>query len=189
MSAGFFPAPGTNYTQGQEPLIAARLGALARAKGLHLIGLSGWRSPQHSVEVGGSADDPHTQGKASDTPGIEGVSESVLEQFGLTRPLAGAKEADHIQLAASTSKGASKPLTLSKPVIGTNGTADALDNLKPKAAVSDAASGTAAAIVNLLWGAIGQDAVRALLYVMFVLGGLALAYQGLKRTIGQGATK
>jgi peptidoglycan hydrolase CwlO-like protein len=96
---GFFPAPGTNYTVGEEPVIAARLDALGKALGLHLIGLSGYRTPQHSVEVGGFADDPHTRGEASDTPGVEGVPEATLLRFGLTRPFPGAAEADHIQLA------------------------------------------------------------------------------------------
>lgn len=94
---GFFPAPGTNYTVNQEPIIAARLDALGLALQLHLIGVSGYRSPQHSVEVGGFADDPHTQGLASDTPGVEGVPEATLERFCLTRPFGGAREADHIQ--------------------------------------------------------------------------------------------
>jgi peptidoglycan hydrolase CwlO-like protein len=96
---GFFPAPGTNYTYGQEPILAARLDRLGKALHLHLIGLSGYRTPQHSVEVGGFANDPHTRGQASDTPGIEGVPEATLRRFGLTRPFGGAAEADHIQLA------------------------------------------------------------------------------------------
>jgi peptidoglycan hydrolase CwlO-like protein len=94
---GFFPAPGTNYTVNQEPIIAARLDQLGKALQLHLIGISGYRTPQHSVEVGGFADDPHTRGEASDTPGVEGVPESTLEEFCLTRPFPGAREADHIQ--------------------------------------------------------------------------------------------
>jgi peptidoglycan hydrolase CwlO-like protein len=94
---GFFQAPQTNYTVNQEPVIAARLDALGKALELHLIGLSGYRTPEHSVEVGGFADDPHTKGEASDTPGVEGVAESVLEQFCLTRPFPGPAEADHIQ--------------------------------------------------------------------------------------------
>jgi peptidoglycan hydrolase CwlO-like protein len=97
-SYGFFPAPGTNYSVGEEPTIAARLDQLGKALQLHLIGISGYRSPQHSVEVGGFANDPHTRGQASDTPGIEGVAEATLERFGLTRPFPGAAEADHIQL-------------------------------------------------------------------------------------------
>lgn len=96
---GFFPAPGTNYSVGVEPILAARLNTLGKALHLHLIGISGYRSPQHSVEVGGFSNDPHTRGEASDTPGVEGVPESVLKQFGLTRPFPGPAEADHIQLA------------------------------------------------------------------------------------------
>ena len=96
---GFFPAAGTNYTYGVEPQIAARLDRLGKALRLHLIGLSGYRTPQHSVEVGGFADDPHTRGQASDTPGVEGVPEATLNRFGLTRPFGGAREANHIQLA------------------------------------------------------------------------------------------
>jgi peptidoglycan hydrolase CwlO-like protein len=95
---GFFQAPGTNYSVGEEPTIAARLNTMGKALHLHLIGISGYRTPQHSVEVGGFADDPHTRGEASDTPGVEGVPESTLKQFGLTRPFGGAAEADHIQL-------------------------------------------------------------------------------------------
>jgi peptidoglycan hydrolase CwlO-like protein len=98
---GFFQAPGTNYSVGEEPQIAARLNTLGKALHLHLIGVSGYRSPQHSVEVGGFANDPHTRGEASDTPGVEGVPEATLERFGLTRPFPGAAEADHIQLLGS----------------------------------------------------------------------------------------
>lgn len=94
---GFFPAAGTNYGVGEEPVIAARLDALGRALQLHLIGISGYRTPEHSVEVGGFADDPHTQGIASDTPGVEGVGESTLLSYCLTRPFPGPREADHIQ--------------------------------------------------------------------------------------------
>ena len=100
-SYGFFQAPGTNYSYGSEPEIAARLDRLGQALHLHLIGLSGYRTPQHSVEVGGFANDPHTRGQASDTPGVEGVPEATLNQFGLTRPFPGAAEANHIQLVGS----------------------------------------------------------------------------------------
>ena len=100
-SFGFFQAPGTNYSVGDEPAIAARLDRLGRALHLHLIGISGYRSPAHSVEVGGFANDPHTRGQASDTPGVEGVPEGTLEQFGLERPFPGPAEADHVQLVGS----------------------------------------------------------------------------------------
>ncbi len=98
---GFFPAAGTNYTVGEEPTLAAHLNALGIALHLHLIGISGYRSPAHSVEVGGFADDPHTRGEASDTPGVEGVPQATLARFGLIRPFPGAAEADHIQLLGS----------------------------------------------------------------------------------------
>ena len=94
---GFFPAAGTNYSVGEEPIIAARLETLGRALQLHSIGISGYRTPQHSVAVGGFPDDHHPRGEASDTPGVEGVPEATLEQFCLTRPFGGAREADHIQ--------------------------------------------------------------------------------------------
>jgi hypothetical protein len=96
---GFFQAPGTDYSVNQTPIIAARLDALGKALHLHLEGISGYRTPQHSVEVGGFADDPHTQGLASDTPGVEGVPEATLLAFCLTRPFPGPAEADHIQEA------------------------------------------------------------------------------------------
>ena len=98
---GFFPAAGTNYSVGEEPTLAEHLNTLGKALHLHLIGISGYRSPEHSVEVGGFANDPHTRGEASDTPGVEGVSEGTLAQFGLIRPFPGAAEADHIQLLGS----------------------------------------------------------------------------------------
>lgn len=95
---GFFPAAGTDYSAGVEPQIASRLRRLGRALKLHIIGVSGYRSPAHSVAVGGFANDPHTKGQASDSPGTENVPESILERYGLTRPFPGAGEADHIQL-------------------------------------------------------------------------------------------
>jgi peptidoglycan hydrolase CwlO-like protein len=100
-SYGFFPAAGTNYSVGEEPTLAQHLNALGIALHMHLIGISGYRSPQHSIEVGGFADDPHTRGEASDTPGVEGVPQATLARFGLIRPFPGAAEADHIQLLGS----------------------------------------------------------------------------------------
>jgi peptidoglycan hydrolase CwlO-like protein len=100
-SDGFFPAAGTNYSVGEEPTLAEHLNSLGIALHIHLIGISGYRSPQHSIEVGGFADDPHTRGEASDTPGVEGVPQATLARFGLIRPFPGAAEADHIQLIGS----------------------------------------------------------------------------------------
>jgi peptidoglycan hydrolase CwlO-like protein len=98
---GFFQAPGTDYSVGEEPTLVAHLNTLGIALHLHLIGISGYRTPEHSVEVGGFANDPHTRGEASDTPGIEGVPQATLARFGLIRPFPSAAEADHIQLLGS----------------------------------------------------------------------------------------
>jgi peptidoglycan hydrolase CwlO-like protein len=98
---GFFQAPGTDYSVGEEPVLVAHLNTLGIALHLHLIGISGYRTPQHSIEVGGFANDPHTRGEASDTPGIEGVPQATLARFGLIRPFPSAAEADHIQLLGS----------------------------------------------------------------------------------------
>jgi peptidoglycan hydrolase CwlO-like protein len=98
---GFFQAPGTDYSVGEEPVIVAHLNTLGIALHLHLIGISGYRTPAHSIEVGGFANDPHTRGEASDTPGIEGVPQATLARFGLIRPFPSAAEADHIQLLGS----------------------------------------------------------------------------------------
>jgi peptidoglycan hydrolase CwlO-like protein len=98
---GFFQAPGTDYSVGEEPTLLAHLNTLGIALHLHLIGISGYRTPEHSIEVGGFANDPHTRGEASDTPGIEGVPQATLARFGLIRPFPSAAEADHIQLLGS----------------------------------------------------------------------------------------
>lgn len=100
-SGGFVAGPGTNYTVGEEPRIAADLRRLGEYLHKTLTGISGYRTPGHSVEVGGFSNDPHTRGEASDTPGTEGVSAAILAKFGLERPFPGAAEADHMQLLGS----------------------------------------------------------------------------------------
>jgi transglycosylase-like protein with SLT domain len=101
---GFTQAPDTTYNKGVLPEIASRANKLAVALGIKLTGLSGGRTPAHSVAVGGFADDPHTKNEASDTPGIEGVPKAILNKYGLERPFPGSKEADHIQLLHSVNK-------------------------------------------------------------------------------------
>jgi murein DD-endopeptidase MepM/ murein hydrolase activator NlpD len=49
-----------------------------------------------------------------------------------------------------------------------------------------AAAATAKAAVSALWGAVGQDGTRALLYALLVLGGVALAVVGVARATGIG---
>lgn len=98
---GFTPGPGTDYTYGKEPEIAKRLNELGEYLKVKLVGISGYRTPAHSVAVGGFANDPHTRGEASDTEGAQSIPEAILKKFGLTRPFMGAKEANHIQLAGT----------------------------------------------------------------------------------------
>ncbi len=107
---GFVADPGTSQTAGELPLLTARLDQLARALGVVIYGISGYRSPQHSVAVGGYANDPHTLGLAEDI-GVNSVlrssaaqiSEAQLARFGLYRPFdpsgdPGNTEVNHIQL-------------------------------------------------------------------------------------------
>jgi hypothetical protein len=101
---GFKADPGTNYTAGQEPVLANRLNVMGAHLGVLLKGISGYRSPAHSVAVGGFADDPHTRGEASDTQGTENIPKKVLNSFGLERPFPGAREANHIQLLHSVNQ-------------------------------------------------------------------------------------
>jgi hypothetical protein len=58
-----------------------------------ICGISGYRSPQHSVAGGGFADDPHTRGEAEDVgvgsllrSSAAQIPEAELARFGLYRP-------------------------------------------------------------------------------------------------------
>jgi hypothetical protein len=107
---GFVPDPGTSQLQGQLPVLTARLDALGKALGVTIYGISGYRTPEHSVAVGGFADDPHTRGEAEDI-GVNSllrssaaqISEAQLVRFGLYRPFDPSgdpnnSEVNHIQL-------------------------------------------------------------------------------------------
>jgi uncharacterized protein YcbK (DUF882 family) len=107
---GFIADPGTSQIQGQLPEITAALNALGKALGVTVYGISGYRSPAHSVAVGGFANDPHTQGKAEDI-GVNSllrssaaqISETELARFNLYRPFdpsddPGNSEVNHVQL-------------------------------------------------------------------------------------------
>jgi hypothetical protein len=110
---GFAADPGTVQNVGQLPVLTARLDQLARALGVVIYGISGYRTPAHSVAVGGFADDPHTKGQAEDI-GVDSllrssaaqISESQLAQYGLYRPFDPSDnpsntEVNHIQLIPS----------------------------------------------------------------------------------------
>lgn len=106
--------PGVNMTYGQEPSILADLHKLAGELRQTVYVISGYRSPAHSVAVGGFPNDPHTRGQAADI-GIGGslrdsmlkVRESQLRAVGLYRPFypASASEVNHVQLLAGGSQG------------------------------------------------------------------------------------
>ena len=110
---GFTPDPGTSQTEGQLPELTAQLNTLGKALGVTIYGISGYRTPAHSVAVGGYADDPHTKGEAEDI-GVNSllrssaaqISEAELAQFGLYRPFDPSDdpnntEVNHIQLIPS----------------------------------------------------------------------------------------
>ena len=118
---GFIADPGTSQTEGELPVLTAALNALGKALDVTIYGISGYRSPAHSVAVGGFANDPHTQGKAEDI-GVNSllrssaaqISEAELARFGLYRPFdpsddASNSEVNHVQLIPSTG-----PLTLAQ---------------------------------------------------------------------------
>jgi len=107
---GFVADPGTSQIEGQLPVLTARLNALALWLHVTIYGISGYRTPAHSVAVGGYADDPHTKGEAEDI-GVNSVlrssaaqiSETDLARFGLYRPFDPTDnpdntEVNHIQL-------------------------------------------------------------------------------------------
>ena len=107
---GFVADPGTQQTEGELPVITADLNALGKHLGVTIYGISGYRTPAHSVAVGGYADDPHTRGEAEDV-GVNSllrssaaqITEPELAQFGLYRPFdpsddPGNTEVNHVQL-------------------------------------------------------------------------------------------
>jgi len=90
----------------KDPEIAARLLLLSAKTGKTIYVLSGYRTPQQAVSVGGYADDPHTKGEAFDI-GVDGktvssadsISEAEYESVGLYRFAPGsATEANHVEL-------------------------------------------------------------------------------------------
>lgn len=107
---GFVADPGTIQNVGELPILTARLDALAKSLGVTIYGISGYRTPAHSVAVGGFADDPHTKGLAEDI-GVNSllrvsaaqISEAQFARFGMYRPFdpsgdPGNTEVNHIQL-------------------------------------------------------------------------------------------
>jgi hypothetical protein len=107
---GFVADPGTNQSVGQLPLLTHQLDLLAKALGVTIYGISGYRTPAHSVAVGGYANDPHTLGLAEDIgvgsllrSSAAAISEADLARYGMYRPFdptddPNNSEVNHIQL-------------------------------------------------------------------------------------------
>jgi hypothetical protein len=121
---GFVADPGTIQNVGQLPVLTLRLNQLAQTLRVVIYGISGYRTPAHSVAVGGFADDPHTKGEAEDI-GVNSllrssaaqISEARLARFGLYRPFdpsdnPGNTEVNHVQLIPS-----SGPLSLAQSTV------------------------------------------------------------------------
>lgn len=218
-TAGFTADTGTDFSSGNEPEIARRLDLLAKKLGIRIFGISGARTPAHSVEVGGSANDPHTHGAAADIgvnsqlrSSASSLTDAQLASVGLVRPFAGATEINHVQLAADrkgvvgtvtgaigdaagaagkviggAAAGASGGAIVGGPggaVIG--GAAGAAAGAVGTGAVKDVATAGAKEAVKVIWGAVGQDGTRALLYALLVIGGVVLAVVGIARATGIG---
>ena len=118
---GFVADPGTIQDVGQLPVLTVAPGPAGQALRVVIYGISGYRTPAHSVAVGGFADDPHTKGEAEDI-GVNSllrssaaqISEAQLARFGLYRPFdpsddPGNTEVNHVQLIPS-----SGPLSLAQ---------------------------------------------------------------------------
>jgi hypothetical protein len=107
---GFVADPGTVQDVGELPVITHDLDELGIYLHVTIYGISGYRTPAHSVAVGGYADDPHTKGEAEDI-GVNSllrvsaaqITEADLAKFGLYRPFDPTDDADntevnHVQL-------------------------------------------------------------------------------------------
>jgi hypothetical protein len=107
---GFVADPGTVQDVGELPIITRDLNALGTDLHVTIYGISGYRTPAHSVAVGGYADDPHTKGEAEDI-GVNSllrasaaqITEAEMAKFGLYRPFdptdaADNTEVNHVQL-------------------------------------------------------------------------------------------
>jgi hypothetical protein len=202
--------PGVNVSVGQEPEIVRRLRALAAALKVRIFVISGFRTPAHSVEVGGFANDPHTRGLAADigvnAPTLASagmLTDAQLAQFGLFRPFKTPSEINHVQLlpgsspnlgALATKVGGTAigvgqviggPITLGVGILG--------DTIVKGAggAAGDAASAAqkvalapAKLAVDAIAKTLGDAGARILLYSVLILGGAALALYGLARAAG-----
>jgi hypothetical protein len=206
---GFHPGPGTDFSHGQERDIAFRLGVLAQLKRIQIYGISGYRTPAHSVAVGGFANDPHTQGKAADI-GVGGLtrasaatlSAADLASVGLYRPFGGAQEINHVQvkpgagpikfgaLQQSSQSGLlSDILHSALPQKTDPSDPHTIGGIQPvpEAAQQGIDQGVQAAVKAAfggLWDSVKRSAPTWLLTGLFVIAGAAMLVYGLIRAAG-----
>jgi hypothetical protein len=184
MAYRFIPQPGTDWTKGDLPEIVKRLNMLAQNKKQNIYGISGYRTPAHSVEVGGFANDPHTKGLAGDIglgspsrASAAKITDTDLGQVGLKRPFPGAAEINHVQLVKShTSVGSIAGAVAKSPVDTAS---------KAAGAATDAASDVGKAVVGSITDQLGEFGARVLVYAVLIFGGAALAFYGILRLTGQ----
>lgn len=98
-----------------NPKLLAAMNRLARARGVVIDVNSGYRTPQHSVAVGGFANDPHTRGIAVDAyingrPIGSVIPPSVWAKYGVQSGdvpnfYNGKPDPEHLQLSGSPSGG------------------------------------------------------------------------------------
>jgi TP901 family phage tail tape measure protein len=107
-AGGSVDTMGSNMTVGNEPQILNDLYKLSAAVRETVYVISGYRTPQHSSEVGGFPNDPHTRGEAADIgvgsamrDSMFAIKEAMLKSVGLYRPFypADPAEVNHVQLA------------------------------------------------------------------------------------------
>src|ERR1700729_101393 len=118
---GFVADPGTIQDGGQHPELTGQLNALGKALDVTIYGISGYRTPAHSVAVGGYADDPHTKGEAEDIvvnsllrSSAAQISEPELARYGLYRPFDPSDSPDNTEVTHTQLIPASGPLSLAE---------------------------------------------------------------------------
>jgi hypothetical protein len=192
-SYGFHPEPGTDFSHGQERDIAFRLGVLAQLKKVQIYGISGYRTPGHSVAVGGFANDPHTKGIAADI-GVGGatrasaaqLSAADLASVGLYRPFGGAHEINHVQVKPGAGRITFTNLKDFKPPDA--GIAVGAGTLKAEGGAVDSTVGAikdSAQLIGLVNDFISSPGKALLTVLLVVAGGAMLVYGVIRATGGQ----
>jgi hypothetical protein len=190
-NAGFQPGPGTDFRSGQETEIAKRLDQLAKNLGVVIYGISGARTPARSVAVGGSANDPHTQGAAADI-GVGSMlrssagqlTDAQLASVGLYRPFGGATEINHVQLKPDSGGGLGGAIV--------QGFQSAIPGVGPLLGPAESVTGTAGDVIQGAESAASSAAKavsvltdpRTWIRVVEVIVGAALLLMGLKSFTG-----